>query len=136
MSGAQTDWMTEWHERVVSHHRAAVERGEHDDQCEFDVQGFYLCHCSKRRREAAGFTKPPTDNLEFPPPCCPRCDEELTHEEGWLCQGCSLFWDSNGAGDSARFTDTHGDDLAGGAERWRGIQLANRPATPKGQDHG
>lgn len=113
------DLAAEWSERVARDHRASVERGEHDEQCEFDVKGFYLCHCSKRSREAEGFAEPPTDHLEFPPPFCPRCDEELVHEEGWNCSKCSLSWDSDGRGGSAEFTDTYGDDLAGDAERWR-----------------
>lgn len=116
------DWVKEWTERCAANYQAEAERGEHDEQCEYDVRGFYLCHCSKRRREAAGFTKPPTDNLEFPPPCCPRCDEELTYEEGWDCRRCSLSWDSDGDGRSASFTDTFGDDLAADAERWRSKQ--------------
>lgn len=118
---------TEWSERVAADHQASVERGEHDEKCEFDVQGFYLCHCSKRRREAAGFTTPPTDHLEFPPPDCPRCNKELGHDgERWNCAGCSLTWDSNGDGRSASFTDDFGDDLAGDAEQWREQQRSTR----------
>lgn len=130
------DWAAEWRERIEVNYLAAVERGEHDEQCEFDVRGFYLCHCSKRRREAAGFTEPPTDNLEFPPPCCPRCDEDLSFEEGWFCTGCSLSWDSDGAAHSVRFTDLCGDDLAGDAERWRSKHeefLRSAPTQPGGE---
>ncbi len=117
------DFAAEWAERVAAIYRAAVERGEHDDQCEFDVAGFYLCHCSKRKREAAGFTKPPRDEPFFPPPKCPHCHEWLEHDgDGWNCGECSLRWDSNGAADSARFTDVYGDDLAADAERWRAAQ--------------
>lgn len=115
--------VAEWCERVAADHRASVERGEHDEKCEFDAQGFLLCHCSKRRREAAGFIEPPTDDLYFPPPDCPHCTEDLHHDgDGWSCDKCSLSWESNGSGDSAHFTDTFGDDLAGDAERWRSSQ--------------
>lgn len=115
----------EWHARVAADHWASVERGEHDEKCEFDVRGFYLCHCSKRRREASGFTKPPSDDLYFPPPDCPRCGEGLTNDgDGWICGECSLSWDSNGDGRSAGFTDDFGGDLAGDAERWRTTQPA------------
>ncbi len=120
------DFAAEWRERCAAHHQAEVERGEHDEKCEYDPGGFYLCHCSKRRREAAGFTEPPTDDLEFPPPDCPRCDKYLYWDEGWSCDGCSLTWESSGAGSSARFTDDHGDDLAGDADRWRLAQQKYR----------
>src|SRR5690348_311171 len=91
------DFAAEWRERVEASHLAQVERGEHDGECEFDVRGFYLCHCSKRRREAGGFTEAPTDDLYFPPPDCPQCLKELDHDgETWNCGTCSLSWDSNG----------------------------------------
>lgn len=110
----------EWKAKVAGDYGAAVARGEHDDQCEFDVGGFYLCHCSKRRREASGFTEPPTEHLEFPPPVCPRCEEDLHHDEGFYCPDCHLAWGSDNR--TAHFTDIHGDDLAADAERWRAKQ--------------
>lgn len=120
MAEAKKDFAAEWDERVEADYRASVERGEHDERCEYDVRGFYLCHCSKRRREASGFTEPPTDDLFFPPPDCTHCDKPLDHDgDGWSCYACSLSWDSNGSGESARFTDTFGDDLKADAERWR-----------------
>jgi len=65
--------------------------------------------------------------LYFPPPDCTHCDEPLYHNgDGWSCDACSLSWDSNGMGGSARFTDIFGDDLAADAERWR---ANNRRAT-------
>jgi hypothetical protein len=120
---ATKDWAAEWHDRMAANYQASVERGEHDEKCEYDVSGFYLCHCSKRRREAKGFTAPPTDNLEFPPPYCPQCDAELDFDEGFYCRPCSLHWDSDGHGDSARFTDEYGDDLTADAEHWRAINV-------------
>lgn len=123
------DIAAEWAERVARNHQASVERGEHDEQCEFDPGGFYLCHCSKRQREAAGFTEPPIDHLDFPPPDCPRCGEELIHEEGWDCGKCSLSWDPDGAASSARFTDIYGDDLAADAERWRSKRWRSKQPT-------
>lgn len=125
----------EWSKRVAADYQASVERGEHDEKCEYDVRGFYLCHCSKRRREAKGFTEPPTENLEFPPPYCPRCDEGLAHDgDSWFCGACSLSWDSRGNGPAA-FTDDFGDDLAGDAQRWRSKQPALTPH-PKAGRHG
>lgn len=116
------DFFTEWAERVAAEYKAAVERGEHDGQCEYDVTGFYLCHCSKRRREAKGITEVPTDDLDFPPPDCPRCFKSLVHDgESWRCYGCSLTWDSNGAGDSATFTDDYGD-LTATKKNWRAVR--------------
>lgn len=119
--GATT--MSEWTDRMAAEHEAAVELEKHDEQCEVDVRGFFLCHCSKRRREARGLTEPPTDDLYFPPPRCTKCDERLYHDgDGWACEDCSLSWDSSGAGRSARFTDVYGDDLVADAERWRSKQ--------------
>jgi hypothetical protein len=131
-----SDWVKEWHERIAADYQAAVERGEHDEKCEYDVRGFYLCHCSKRRREAAGHTELPTHDLYFPPPDCPRCHKDLSHDEGWYCNGCSLSWDSTGYGDSARFTEVHGDDLAADAEQWRSKQpaLAANPSSTTGDE--
>lgn len=105
------DAMAEWQERCHREHLASVGRGEHDDECEHDaLGGFMLCHCSKRRREAKGFTEVPTDDLDFPPPDCPRCSEELIHDgDRWCCYGCSLTWASDGAGHTASFTDDYGD---------------------------
>ena len=124
MEGERRDFFEEWKARVARDYAMAVGRGEHDDQCEFDVGGFYLCHCSKRRREAKGFIKPPTEDLYFPPPDCTRCDKALEHDgDCWRCYDCSLSWDSTGDGSSAQFTDVFGGDLATDAERWR----ANHP---------
>lgn len=95
-------------ERVLERHAESVARGEHDDQCEYGP-GFYLCHCSKRRREASGFTVAPTEELYFPPPACPHCDEDLEFDgDGWTCGKCPLRWDSSGSGGAA-FTDEYGD---------------------------
>lgn len=120
MAEATRGFLAEQRERVAANHAASVDDGEHDEKCEFDVGGFYLCHCSKRRREAEGFTEPPTDRLEFPPPLCPRCEEELLYEDGFCCPGCSLAWDSDNR--TARFTDDFGDDLAAELEQWRAAQ--------------
>lgn len=118
----------DWRERVRADHKASIARGEHDSECEFDVDaGYYLCHCSKRRREAAGVTEVPTDDLYFPPPDCPRCGKGLDHDgDQWRCYPCCLSWDSNGSGDSARFTDVFSDDLAADKRRWD--EKRERPA--------
>lgn len=98
----------EWVERCMAEHAEEVMRGLHDDQCEYTRTRF-LCHCSKRRREAAGFTIPPHDDLYFPPPSCSRCHGDLDHDgDSWQCYECCLSWDSNGRGDSCTFTDEYG----------------------------
>lgn len=90
---------------------AAVERGEHDNLCEFlREKGMFLCHCSKRRREAAGHTEPPGD-LEWVSPICPRCDEHVDHDgDGWTCPRCCAAWNSQGM--DASFYDDYGDAIA------------------------
>lgn len=100
----------EWIERIRRQHQASVERGEHDGECEYDVdEGFMLCNCSKRRREAAGFTEPPTEPLWFPPPDCTHCGKKLSHDgDCWCCHECSLTWSGHGQ-DGAEFTDDYGD---------------------------
>jgi hypothetical protein len=106
-------------EMLARNYEAAVQRGEHDDQCEYSVAGqFFLCHCSKRRREAEGIIEVPTDNLYFAPPDCTRCGRTVTFDgDGYECGHCRLAWDSEGFGDSARFLDDHGD-LAATRENW------------------
>ncbi|QWF85758.1 hypothetical protein [Amycolatopsis sp. CA-230715] len=95
-------------EHIARRHAESVARGEHDDQCEvLATLGFYLCHCSKRRREARGYTEPPGD-LDFPPPVCPRCLVAVDHDgDGWECRVCDVTWDSDGTG--ASFCDDYGD---------------------------
>lgn len=109
---------------------AEVERGEHDDRCEYlTAPGFHLCHCSKRSREAAGHTAPP-DDLEWVSPICPRCDEHVDHDgESWTCPRCRAYWASDGT--SAEFYDDYGDldkQLAELAERNRTASVT--PAAP------
>lgn len=107
----------EWIAKNATRYYEAVARGDHDEDCEYDVRGFYLCHCSKRRREAAGFTEPPSDELYFPPPSCPRCDEDLDFDDGWACRECRVHWSANGS--DAEFTDEYGDTLAEDSARWK-----------------
>lgn len=97
-----------FHERAMESHQAEVERGEHDTQCEFVLRP-YLCHCSKRRREAAGYTTPP-DALIWQQPICPRCDEEVSSDgDSFTCEQCCASWDKNG--ENAEFYDDYGDGL-------------------------
>lgn len=108
------DVMSEWAERCMTAYQKEVEAGLHDDQCEYGRKvkrtTLMLCHCSKRRRERAGFTTPPDDNLYFPPPSCSHCHEGLDHDgDSWRCYECSLSWASDGRGDSCCFTDDYGD---------------------------
>lgn len=105
---------SEWEARCMAAHQAEIDKGLHDDECEYGRRLkrtiLRLCHCSKRRRERAGFTTPPDTDLYFPPPECPRCDRMVSHDgDQWRCYECSLSWDSSGAGDSCCFTDDYGD---------------------------
>jgi hypothetical protein len=34
--------------------------------------------------------------LEFRPPLCPFCDEDLNYEDGWDCADCQMWWHSDG----------------------------------------
>jgi hypothetical protein len=80
--------------------------GEHDDDCE-QRPGFYICHCSKRRREAEGNAEPP-ENLFFSQPECPRCYQSVFHNgDCWECKYCSVTWSNTGT--DPEFTDDHGD---------------------------
>lgn len=103
--------MDRYWEGVRTRHAKSVARGEHDGECEWSAEeNFHICNCSKRRREAAGFTTPPTEDLDFPPPDCPHCYKDLEHDgDGWNCYACHLSWNSSGSGTSAEFTDDHGD---------------------------
>jgi hypothetical protein len=106
--------MADWEDRCMAAHAADVAQGLHDDQCEYGrtlkLSRLMLCNCSKRRREAAGFTSPPSDDLDFPPPDCPGCDRQLDHDgDSWRCYECCLSWDSGGSGASCEFTDDFGD---------------------------
>lgn len=110
--------LDKWNQAIATRYAEAVERGDHDEQCEYDVRGFYLCHCSKRRREAAGYTEVPDEELYFPPPSCPRCDDDLENDDGhWRCRDCRLIWDQYGR--DAKFTDNHGDSLVEDSARWK-----------------
>src|SRR5699024_3455803 len=103
--------------RAVKDHAAQVERGEHDAQCEWRPEGFYLCHCSKRAREAAGFTDPPGE-LIVELPACPRCWRTVEHDgDAFRCYPCCVSWAST-VGDDGAFTDDYGDDLADDLAKW------------------
>lgn len=113
--------MSAWSIKVRERHQKELVDGLHDSDCEFRSEGFYLCHCSKRRREARGLTTPPIDDLEFPPPSCPvrSCYKDLEHDgDRWRCYDCNLSWDSDGRGYSAQFTDDYGPNLAAEVARW------------------
>lgn len=111
---------TPWNQDIVERYRASVERGEHDDECEYDTRGFYLCHCSKRRREASGNVKPPDEDLYFPPPLCPRCGRDVNSDgDSWDCVSCRLQWDYSGYACSAEFTDDYGPNLKDDVAGWR-----------------
>jgi len=113
--------MSAWAIKVRERHQKELVDGLHDSDCEFRPEGFYICHCSKRRREARGLITPPDDDLYFPPPYCTNdeCHETLKHDgDNWRCHNCNLSWDSEGRGESAKFTDDYGPDLAAEVARW------------------
>src|SRR5665647_162533 len=89
-------------------HAATVEAGEHDELCEWRDAGHFLCNCSKRRREAAGFTKAPS--LVHRYPLCDRCWEEVNHTgDSWECERCHVSWRlGRGDDDRGEFTDDYG----------------------------
>lgn len=41
-------------------------------------------------------SRPQLGDLEFPPPPCPICQEDLTYDDGWTCWSCRASWDSQG----------------------------------------
>jgi len=109
--------MAEWRERITAKHLAAVDAGLHDDECEFRPSGHFLCHCSKRRRIADGYTEPPGE-LIHQYPLCPRCLSEVSHDgDSFYCVHCVCTW-SSGSSESAEFTDDYGDDLAQSVAQW------------------
>lgn len=96
----------DWDDRARAEHAAQVAAGRHDAGCEWRAAGHFLCNCSKRRREASGFTTPPGP-LEFSPPECPKCGEFTTHDgDCFCCYVCHVAWpDPHQPGE---FTDDHG----------------------------
>lgn len=107
-----------YEERSARIHAEEVARGEHDAQCEHGprlvtvyyseprVVNMFICHCSKRRREAAGQTRVP--ELEWLHPICTGCNGETEHDgDGLVCRRCRVQWSSDGA--SGEFTDEYGD---------------------------
>lgn len=98
--------LTDFKQRCIESHMQSVERGEHDDRCEWRADGFYICNCSPRRRARNGHTEPPGE-LIHQMPICPRCDEEVDHDgDRFTCVRCCVDWDDSG---KARFYDDHGD---------------------------
>lgn len=105
-----------YEEWVRDYHAFEVRKGRHDDKCEWRYDGFFVCHCAKRQREASGLTEA-LEDIEFIAPHCPRCGAELYDlHDGWECQPCSTMWDRDGT--NARFTDVYGDDLAADVAKW------------------
>lgn len=102
-----------WNARHFDNYAKQHAAGQHDTECE-QRERSSLCHCSKRRRVANGFTEPPKDDLYFPPPGCPHCAGELDYDgDLWSCVKCRLSWDRAGDARSARFDDEYGDDFGG-----------------------
>jgi hypothetical protein len=111
---------------VRDRHNANIDR--HDEDCEWDPDGFFLCHCSKRAREARGLTKPPDLFVQYP--ICGECNESVDSDgDGFTCPRCSTFWPYRFAdGDRGEFTDEFGDDLAGQRDKHLAMQAEARRA--------
>lgn len=105
-------------------HYANISR--HDEDCEWDPDGFFLCHCSKRDREASGLTKPPALFIQYP--ICGGCNETVkSNGDGFDCPTCSTFWPYNSPdGEPGEFTDEFGDDLSGQRDKHLAQQAAFR----------
>lgn len=111
-----SDIMRAMSDRARQAHEQQVAAGEHDTQCEFRGDGFFLCHCSKRQREKEGYTEPPGE-LIWQDPICPRCDGEVQlNGTSWMCSPCRVVWGRNGL--EAEFFDEYGDDLRSEVAKW------------------
>lgn len=111
-------------DRTIEAHQEAVARGEHDEHCEWRPAGFYLCHCSKRKRERAGYTEPP-GALIFEYPVCPRCDQNVDHNgDSFTCPRCKVWWHHDN--ETAEFYDDHGD-LAADLATWEAKRGGQTP---------
>lgn len=122
-------------ETLTARHATQVTAGLHDGGCEWRENGYWICNCSKRKREAEGYTTPPGD-LIFEYPTCPRCHKTVDHDgDSFSCENCKCRWDSSGQ--DATFNDDHGDldptewDKAA-AEKAKADLLATAMADPEG----
>jgi hypothetical protein len=66
----------------------------------------HMCHCGKRKRLAKGNTTLPGP-VDWHPPTCPDCGDELQNDDGWYCIGCHVSWGEGGQ--TADWTDNYGD---------------------------
>jgi hypothetical protein len=99
-------------------HAEDVAKGNHDQQCEHGPrvvtgptgkQGttfMHMCHCAKRKRLARGRTTLPGP-VDWQPPTCPDCCDELQNDDGWYCSRCHVSWGEGGQ--VASWTDDYGD---------------------------
>ena len=96
----------EWTAKCQKRYDDELAAGLHDRSCE-QAPNFRICHCSKRRREAEGYTEPPGE-LIHQYPLCPRCYCEVGHDgDSFHCDDCRATWpDSHG---TAEFADEYGD---------------------------
>jgi hypothetical protein len=123
--------LSDFFARLRLEHAEEVEHGEHDGRCEYlRAPGLHLCHCSKRRREAAGRTALP--ELEFVAPDCLGCGETVECDaDGFTCERCKVSWDRSG--DCLGFYDEYGDLdklIAEHAARDREPAAAAKPVRP------
>ena len=119
--------MDTWKRKVIEHHLEQCALGEHDELCEWRIEGHFLCSCRMRTRVATGFTEPPAD-LDFFSPPCTHCGRETYHDgDSLTCGHCNVGWESDGT--NARFLDDHGPIDVEGWMAHR-TELAAKRVTP------
>lgn len=108
-------FMDDFVDRAEQRHAASVVAGNHDELCEWS-RSQMLCHCHKRKREAEGFTKPPTLWISYP--TCSHCMEEVGHDgDSFVCARCHVSWRNASEDEPGWFHDEYGDICPAGAER-------------------
>ena len=104
--------LVNWNAQELERFAEAMLLDLHDEQCE-QRERSSLCHCSKRRREAEGFTEPPM--IYFQDPVCGHCGGVVGSDgDNWACPRCKVAWPMRaGDGDRGEFLDEYGDDIGG-----------------------
>ncbi len=135
----QNESLEQWWERVsqeaLDRHADERAKGLHDAQCEWRhepgaLNGFHMCHCSKRKREREGFTEAPELHWQYP--LCGHCWQEVDHDgDSFYCPRCHVSWSNNATdGDTGEFTDDHGD-LAKHLAAWEAKRPDSSHARPE-----
>ncbi|NUS02035.1 MAG: hypothetical protein HOV97_05670 [Nonomuraea sp.] len=106
----------DWNKQHVQTYLQQYEMGLHDIDCE-QRERSYICHCSKRKREAEGKTTLP--QIYFTMPICDGCNKEVDHDgDNFFCPRCKVAWVGHtGDGDQAdHFIDDYGTEDFGGEQ--------------------